>query len=774
MNTRITMSSQLLASCLAFSGVASSAQADGNGYFPWPPVGCHGCDLVQWLPGELNEANPRNWIALDEFGAANPGVEPTIDFLSSASNETRSFYQVRIHGFWAGHSTHHEADKHPNAWSFSIPGNPNLNEVGRPALPTVMFTTGLPTVGELELENVQYSSIDTWSLSSDQGGIHTEVMPAQPDIEEASGEFDLPGYAVDRGWYQEMNTAWPEADGIASQVARKSLSLGRVELNPFRYNPTDGSLHVASTIACSVRHTGQPASAVTMNRGTLLSLQEDIPNLQDLVDAGYVRPIAAPTRNYLFVLHEEFFEEVQPLASLKLQRGYQIQYGFTSQGMSSNQIGDLIRDWYVDLYHPGDAYVLLVGDSARIAHATTTSGNGNGNYKTSDTLYTCLFNSNQPLCSIGRLPAGSEAECQAMINKSVAYQDGSGLDPDFYATATIAAHRGEQAYLDCADDIITNVNHANPLAFIDRSGDIAAGDTAGVLNDVEHENVGLVFYRGHGSPKRWASWDHDGDALRALDVDTFQNTDYNPIVISAACSNSNMASQPDCLAVRWMETEFGASAHIGAMASSYRNVNNLFSIDIMSRIQGGGRVAIGDAMIDALSGAMAQKNFNSASTWNFEVYQLLGDPSMRVWNDAPEALIMEAPDGVSLDEAFTVRITDPSGLPVAGAVVVAADHSDVQATAYTDATGTATLNVKDCLKPVISLRAWTPEDNTIDARTDLTINAALEGDINGDGEVNGADLGMMLSFWGSDHAASDLNGDGIVSGADLGLLLARW
>ena len=91
-----------------------------------------------------------------------------------------------------------------------------------------------------------------------------------------------------------------------------------------------------------------------------------------------------------------------------------------------------------------------------------------------------------------------------------------------------------------------------------------------------------------------------------------------------------------------------------------------------------------------------------------------------------------------------------------------------------DATGTATLNVRDCLKPVISLRAWTPGGNTIDARSYLTINTALEGDINGDGEVNGADLGMMLSFWGSDDAASDLNGDGIVSGEDLGLLLAQW
>ena len=48
------------------------------------------------------------------------------------------------------------------------------------------------------------------------------------------------------------------------------------------------------------------------------------------------------------------------------------------------------------------------------------------------------------------------------------------------------------------------------------------------------------------------------------------------------------------------------------------------------------------------------------------------------------------------------------------------------------------------------------------------------GDINGDGQVNGADLGMMLSAWGSGDAASDLNNDGAVNGADLGLLLAQW
>jgi hypothetical protein len=45
-------------------------------------------------------------------------------------------------------------------------------------------------------------------------------------------------------------------------------------------------------------------------------------------------------------------------------------------------------------------------------------------------------------------------------------------------------------------------------------------------------------------------------------------------------------------------------------------------------------------------------------------------------------------------------------------------------------------------------------------------------DLNGDGEVDGADLGIMLSSWGT--PAADLNADGSTDGADLGVLLSAW
>ncbi|MFO0961949.1 MAG: hypothetical protein U0625_03475 [Phycisphaerales bacterium] len=51
--------------------------------------------------------------------------------------------------------------------------------------------------------------------------------------------------------------------------------------------------------------------------------------------------------------------------------------------------------------------------------------------------------------------------------------------------------------------------------------------------------------------------------------------------------------------------------------------------------------------------------------------------------------------------------------------------------------------------------------------------APIVGDLNGDGHVDGADLGVLLAGWGN-PGASDLNGDGTTDGADLGVLLANW
>ena len=62
--------------------------------------------------------------------------------------------------------------------------------------------------------------------------------------------------------------------------------------------------------------------------------------------------------------------------------------------------------------------------------------------------------------------------------------------------------------------------------------------------------------------------------------------------------------------------------------------------------------------------------------------------------------------------------------------------------------------------------------------TDLGGNTVCDcaGDLNIDGVINGADLGLVLSAWGPCGASCpyDLNADGQIDGADLGLVLSAW
>jgi hypothetical protein len=98
-----------------------------------------------------------------------------------------------------------------------------------------------------------------------------------------------------------------------------------------------------------------------------------------------------------------------------------------------------------------------------------------------------------------------------------------------------------------------------------------------------------------------------------------------------------------------------------------------------------------------------------------------------------------------------------------------------------------------------AIRVYTPDCNTnniadyLDIAADPTLDRDHDGaldscqcaahpelccpaDLTRDGQVNGADLGAVLAFWGPNPAypQADLNGDGRVDGADLGTLLANW
>ncbi|MES1213311.1 MAG: dockerin type I domain-containing protein [Singulisphaera sp.] len=56
----------------------------------------------------------------------------------------------------------------------------------------------------------------------------------------------------------------------------------------------------------------------------------------------------------------------------------------------------------------------------------------------------------------------------------------------------------------------------------------------------------------------------------------------------------------------------------------------------------------------------------------------------------------------------------------------------------------------------------------------FSVRAALVGDVNGDGIVNGQDLALLAANWLSSGPVGDLNGDGIVNNQDAALVTSNW
>ncbi|MFO0874548.1 MAG: CARDB domain-containing protein [Phycisphaerales bacterium] len=91
--------------------------------------------------------------------------------------------------------------------------------------------------------------------------------------------------------------------------------------------------------------------------------------------------------------------------------------------------------------------------------------------------------------------------------------------------------------------------------------------------------------------------------------------------------------------------------------------------------------------------------------------------------------------------------------------------------------GTGRLFLLDTLSPgthVITVTGTDSDGMSSSRQITMTVapRVVLGPDLNLDGVVDGADLGLLLGNWGG--IDGDLNGDGVVDGGDLGILLAAW
>ena len=257
---------------------------------------------------------------------------------------------------------------------------PNGN-VGEPQLPMFTRLIAIPT-GATPVVMVGAHSETQYTLSDyGIGTVSAMQAPIRKDVEPSTVEYAFSEAAYARNSYNDDPIAMVEVLGTM-----RGITLGRLIVQPVRYNPAAGTVKVFNDIEVNVDfQNGDAASTAQMFKNTFspafTSVYDQIFNIDMLTggtrDAYTDHPDFYNTPVKMLVICYSGFQGNDALNSWlqwKLQKGYYVDIYYTSEtGTSASAIASFIKTKYNASVSAGNAYTYLVviGDTGQVPQYMT-------------------------------------------------------------------------------------------------------------------------------------------------------------------------------------------------------------------------------------------------------------------------------------------------------------------------------------------------------------------------------------------------------------------
>lgn len=562
-------------------------------------------------------------------------------------------------------------------------------EVGRPQIPVVRETLAVPEGGTIRATVLEanYSTYDGYlvypvqppefdcdpeEMGGDSGvgvGVGAEV-----GVQAAGGGDDGVGggdgaveFLID-GEFYSIDAFYPgEMVELGAPGIWRDLAVASIQINPVFTNPATGELLVYDHIRIRVEYgddvaftqrTIEPKFAEIYRRAILnyetLDVVVGTPKPGVRVEAaappGFNRVAEThpldQTAKYLMIYHEETssYDSLRPLVELHQTKGLPVEVWNVSAGLRPTpaDIKALISGRYSA--HPGMKYLLLVGDIDLLPWKPDWNG------VPGDYWYGCVLGDDLwPELAVGRLAARSDAEVSQQVKKITAYAE----DPpgEWSKRVLLVAHKEDAPgkYQGCKESIRTRT-YCEPLTFETAYGALPAqgGDratNADVKRSVD-SGVGILNYRGHGSPTAWGSrWNADNQDYTAADA--LANGGMTPVVFSITCYNAALDTASQSLGEAFVGGDSSAVAFLGASRPSYTTPNHDFDRYLFDAVGSEEIYDIGWALNRANTRLITRYGDTSVYMDNLRMYLWLGDPALSIKiapiNSPPQAL--QKPEG---------------------------------------------------------------------------------------------------------------------------------
>jgi len=596
-------------------------------------------------------------------------------------------------------------EKHTPIGNFVTISQNLLNNVyteGLPNIPILSRLIEIPQNAKVTFEIVHY---DEQIIKLSDFDINYKIVPATRS--QSKNEQEVP-YLLNESVYNQDAYFNPEIAKFVETGQLRAARIGNLEISPLQYNPVTNTLRVLNNIEIAV-HFQDADQTSTRN------LKEKYTNHYEMNNGSFFNKLEYGTKELIqqapthlvIVSHRMFESQLAPFIAWKVKKGFHVTVAYTDViGTTTTAIKTYLQGIYQSA-NPM-SFVLLVGDVAQVPAWTGVSDNAH----VTDLYYADYTSDNIPDVYYGRFSAQTAAQLQPQIDKTLMYEQYTMPDPTYLSNVLLVAGddsghemtwgNGQlwygQNYFFNASNNTNTTTYLQPL-------DNAAIHTQ-IINRV---NAGLSFsnYTAHCSSDGWAE-----PSFSISDVNGLTNVNKYGFMVGNCCLSSKF-DEPICFGEAILrKSNGGVIGYIGASNSSYWDedywwgVGNTSSIVAQPTYTDSGRgvydgywhtqanesnntntwYITGSQMI--VNGNLAvQSSTSPRKLYYWEIYHLMGDPSVVPYIGMPQAMSVVANPSTLMIGMTSVQVT---AAPYS--YVALSQNGVLIAAALANVSGIATLN----------------------------------------------------------------------------------
>jgi hypothetical protein len=640
-------------------------------------------------------------IILDSNSRMETGFTATADTIGTRANEVLGF-SVHVKKL----VTETVKTEKGTFSTLDIPSFQATSTLGAPSLPIMNKLIEVPVGAEVNVKIIGHSE-KLYDLERDFD-IENPIFPRQPSAPKDGTvlpfAYQLDAY-LNEGFQQEDLVSVTEVGML------RHMRLVQVSVSPVAYDPTLKSVKVFNDIDFEVTLKNANLSSTIRNYTNYSSpyfrfAENKIHRPESLSKLpGQTRAEAG----YLIVSDRMFENSLAPFIAWKKKQGFKVKVGYTDEiGTTTSAIQSYIHGLYKNPSDiPAPSFVLFCGD-----HEQVPAFKGQTSSHITDLYYIDATNDNIPDMLSGRFSAKNVADFDAQIEKTLEYEQFKMPDKSFLSHVVLVAgwdsrftrgwgwpqiNYGTENYFNDKHNI------KNPHVYLS-SG--SHQNESSIIRDIGN-GCSYVNYTAHGSSTSWAD-----PGLRISDINNMKNKGKYPLVVGNCCL-TNKFEVGECFGEAWLRAKnCGGIGYIGGSNSTYwdedlwwgvgnhpiLNPNNEGKAPAKNKTGIGAYDSVFEGDLYTAAGMMlagnltVQESSSPRKKYYWEVYHLMGDPSLIPYMGMPKASNVTHPAEISAEDT-NIAIT---GAP--GAVAALTINGELIGSAVLGNNGKSTMAINGELK----------------------------------------------------------------------------